>query len=165
MAGISEPARSACAFTPASQAKRLLGIDPRTARKRIANGELPGFITPGDKVDHYFFYTDSPTDNANSEGRHVGSVNSEVTALREQLDAANQSNSELHNRLASTEAKLAAAEEAKRVLLATNSFTIDAAKKIRAGSEDLFKAVELQRDLLAQFITPDDLQNLPVPDL
>lgn len=158
MAGIPEPARSAHGVAPASHAKRILGIDPRTARKRIASGDLAGFITHADKVDHYFFYTDSPTatiaDASDADGQ--------LAALRAQLGVATESNTDLHNRLAATEAKLAAAEEANRVLLAANSLTIDAAKKIRSGSDDLFKAVELQRDLLAQFMTPDDLRGLPV---
>lgn len=156
MAESPEAARSARPCAPASHAKRLLGIDPRTARKRIRAGLLPGF-TAG---KNYFFYTgDQP---AGSRGAAAGDgAKDTVEELQEQLDAANEARSELQTQLTFTAAKLASAEEAKRVLLAANSLTIEAAKKIRDGSDDLLKVVELQRDLLAEFVTPDGLQDLP----
>lgn len=158
MAGTREPRQAPGPCAPAAQAKRLLGIDPRTARKRIRSGELPGFITAGDR---YFFYTEVFHGTANAGFAEFGS-GEELAALRAQLDAANRSREELHTELTSTAAKLVAAEEAKRVLIAANSLTIDAAKKLREGSEDLFKVVELQRDLLAQIVAPDDLRDIHI---
>ena len=154
MADTPEPTRSDRPCAPASHAKRLLGIDPRTARKRIRDGTLPGFISLGDK---YFFFTGDGESDGRGDG---GGLKAELAAVRAELDIANRARTELHTQLISTAAKLAAAEEAKRVLLAANSLTIEAAKKLEDGSHDLFKVVELQRDLLAQFVAPDDLEGI-----
>lgn len=172
MANSTEPDGSQPAFASTSESRKWLNCTPKTARRRIDKKELDGWQTEG---GHYFFhlpprYLKGPLANAeetpNAPG--VGSADSSVVgdvSLRTELAAAKQTIAELQNRVTSEQAKRREAEDAQRRLLAVNNLTISAAKKLQAGSDELWKAVAAQRDLLAENLTPDDLSLLdPMPE-
>lgn len=178
MATSTEPDGSQPAFASPSQARRWLGVTPKTARRWIENEELDGWKTDG---GHYYYHLPPrylkgrrahPTAPPAAADADHGATEAE---LRAELAAAQQVNTELLIRIAAAEEKQAAAEaqramaeDAQRRLLAANTFTIEAAKKLsasselaREGSDGLWKAIEIQRDLLAEHLTPDDLSQLP----
>jgi hypothetical protein len=102
-----------------------------------------------------------------------------ATAGNDRLQADNQRlrivNEQLAAALATSESQLAAEREAKRVVLATNALTIEATEMIRKsassalesadsarmGAEQLYQVVGMQRDLLAQYMAPEDLGDIP----
>lgn len=102
-----------------------------------------------------------------------------ATAGNDRLHADNQRlrivNDQLAAALATSESQLAAEREAKRVVLATNALTIEATEMIRKsassalesadsarmGAEQLYQVVGMQRDLLAQYMAPEDLGDIP----
>lgn len=102
-----------------------------------------------------------------------------ATAGNDRLQADNQRlrivNDQLAAALATSESQLAAEREAKRVVLATNALTIEATEMIRKsassalesadsarmGAEQLYQVVGMQRDLLAQYMAPEDLGDIP----
>lgn len=96
-------------------------------------------------------------------------------ALRSQLAGAHQSNEQLLSKLASLEAERSRDKEAIRVLAATNALMADAAEAIQDSAETFklaggkaltgagkyLRASQMQQDLIAQYVTPDDLSDLP----
>lgn len=179
MATSTEPDGSQPASASTAEARRWLDVTPKTARLWIKKGELDGWKTAG---GHYHFhlpprFLKGPRAQPNAPAP-AGGVDHGTTSeaeLRAELAAAQQVNTELLIRIAAAEEKQAAAEaqralaeDAQRRLLAANTFTIEAAKKLsasselaREGSDGLWKAIEIQRDLLAEHLTPDDLSQLP----
>ncbi|SHQ45601.1 MerR family transcriptional regulator [Mycobacteroides abscessus] len=187
MSTSTEPDGSPPGFASTAEAFEWLGCTPKTARRRIDRGELDGKKTKG---GHYYFrlpprYLKGPHAQPgalDAVGEPDPPVVDDDSQLRAELAAARQLNNELHARLAAAEqerataeARRVAAEDVQRRLLAANTLTIEAAKKLskssqlaqessglaREGSDDLWQAVEIQRDLLAEHLTPDDLSKLP----
>lgn len=171
MANSTEPVGSQRSFVSAAEARKWLDCTPKTARRRIDKKELDGWQTDG---GHYFFYLPprylkGPLANVEASAtptdEHPDSPESSDASLRTELAAAMLTIAELQGRVTSEQAKRRDAEDAQRRLLAVNNLTISAAEKLLSGSDDLWKAVAAQRDLLAENLTPDDLSLLaPLPD-
>ncbi|MEN4397340.1 hypothetical protein [Mycolicibacterium conceptionense] len=175
MANRTEPAGSQRPVASTAEARTLLGVTPKTARRWIKNGTLDGYV---DLSGLYHFYLPArylkgprakPTAPAPLDQSSATPEGNDL--LRFELAAAKQTIAELQDRVTTAEAKRSEAEAAQRTLLASNALTIEAAEKLSAGSEllreggaDLLKAIELQRGLLAQFLTPDNLAQLPERD-
>lgn len=142
----------------AGRAKRLLRIDPRTARRRIRNyvedrpgPKLEGFIERGEDRDGYHFYIDTIGGRASSSSGPTD----ELWRLRVELAEALEANGRLESRAIEAEAHYAAAAGMCRQLLAVQETLLDAgkcftdaAKCLANGAEAYSRALQIYGDLL-----------------
>lgn len=162
---------------PAERAKEFLGIDPRTARKRIRNfvedrpgPKLEGFIEPGERYATYRFYTAAPgaQPEPDTTTPPSGADTNEADQLRAQLTAARQTIAQLETRASGAEMRAEEANAARRELIAAQALHLEATAEFRKSAEHALKGTEhmegvlkIYRDQLAQHLTPDDLRLLP----
>lgn len=100
-----------------------------------------------------------------------------IAALQAQLTGSRQSNEQLLSKLAYLEAERSRDKEAIRVLAATNALMAEAAEAIQdsaeasklagdkalTGAGKYLRASQMQQDLITQYLTPNDLSDLPDP--
>ena len=134
----------------AREAARTLRLDVRTVRRMLENGELAGYTQQGPKHRRWYVYADQITPGPTAAGTPTAARTGDAALATEvqRLQAANNSLADANTDLT---AKLLAAEESNRVLLAAQATQREAFIQYRKSVDDILSGVAGYRQAAEHF--------------
>jgi len=131
----------------AREAARTLRRDVRSVRRMIETGELAGYTQQGPKQRRWYVYVDQITSSPSAEP----AAPTETKALAAELQRLQAANSSLADANTELTAKLLAAEESNRLLLAAQATQREAFIEYRKSVDDILSGVAGYRQAAEHF--------------
>lgn len=132
----------------AREAARTLRLDVRTVRRMLENGELAGYTQQGPKQRRWYVYADQVTTGPTAGTPTTRTGDAALAAEVQRLQAVNSSLADANTDLT---AKLLAAEESNRVLLAAQATQREAFIHYRKSVDDILSGVAGYRQAAEHF--------------
>ena len=132
----------------AREAARTMRLDVRTVRRMLENGELAGYTQQGPKQRRWYVYADQITSSSSVSTPTAGAGDGPLAAEVQRLQTVNSSLADANTDLT---AKLLAAEESNRVLLAAQATQREAFIQYRKSVDDILSGVAGYRQAAEHF--------------
>ena len=132
----------------AREAARTMRLDVRTVRRMLESGELAGYVQQGSKQRRWYVYADQITSGPTVGATAARSGDAALVAEVQRLQAVNRSLADANTELT---AKLVAAEESNRVLLAAQATQREAFIQYRKSVDDILSGVAGYRQAAEHF--------------